>query len=238
VSALPQRIALGDAEVTLIVSRHPRARRFVLRVDERGEAVELVLPRWGSLREANRFLEKNRGWLEKRLKDLPPRVAFAAGSEIPLLGLPHRIRHRPEARGRGAAWIEKGEIHVAGEAAHLPRRLKDFLRERARTELTARAHDLAAKLGRKVSGIRLSDGKSRWGSCSAKGGLAFSWRLILAREDVLHYVVAHEVAHLVEMNHGPRFWKLVETLAPGYSKAGADARGWLRRNRARLLRFG
>jgi predicted metal-dependent hydrolase len=216
------------------VSRHPRARRFVLRVDERGEAVELVLPRWGSLREANRFLEKNRGWLEKRLKDLPPRVAFAEGAEIPVLGVIHRIRHRPETRSRGAAWIENGEIHVAGESAHLPRRLKDFLRERARKELTARAHDLAAKLGRKVAGIRLSDGKSRWGSCSAKGGLAFSWRLILAPEDVLHYVVAHEVAHLVEMNHGPRFWKLVETLAPGH----AATRAWLRRNRARLLRFG
>ena len=233
-SALPQRIAFGQAEMKLIVSRHPRARRFVLRLDERGEAVELVLPRWGSLREAGRFLEQHRGWLEQRLKDLPPRVAFADGAEIPLLGTPHRIRHRPAARGRGAAWIEDGEIHVAGEAAHLPRRLKDFLRDFARRELAARAHTLAGRIGRKVAGIRLSDGKSRWGSCSAKGELAFSWRLILAPEDVLHYVVAHEVAHLAEMNHGPRFWKLVELLAPGH----AGGRAWLRRNRARLLRFG
>ena len=232
--ALPQRIALGDAEMRLNVSRHPRARRFVLRLDERGEAVELVLPAWGSLRQAVRFLEQNRGWLEQRLKDLPPRVAFADGSEIPLLGRPHRIRHRPGSRGKGPAWIENGEIHVAGEAAHLPRRLKDFLRFHARRELSARAHELAARISREVSGIRLSDGKSRWGSCSAKGGLAFSWRLILAPEEVLHYVVAHEVAHLAEMNHGPRFWKLVEKLAPGH----ASGRAWLRRNRARLLRFG
>ncbi|MGA2088511.1 MAG: SprT family zinc-dependent metalloprotease [Stellaceae bacterium] len=233
-TALPQRIALGQAEMKLNVSRHPRARRFVLRLDERGESIELVLPRWGSLKEAGRFLEQNRGWLEQRLKDLPPRVAFADGSEIPLLGRPHRIRHRPAARGKGAAWIEDGEIHVAGEAAHLPRRLRDFLRAYASRELSARAHALAGRIGRKVSGIRLSDGKSRWGSCSAKGELAFSWRLILGPEDVLHYVVAHEVAHLAEMNHGPRFWKLVETLAPGF----ADGRAWLRRNRARLLRFG
>ncbi len=233
-TALPQRIALGQAEMKLNVSRHPRARRFVLRLDERGESIELVLPRWGSLKEAGRFLEQNRGWLEQRLKDLPPRVAFADGSEIPLLGRPHRIRHRPAARGKGAAWIEDGEIHVAGEAAHLPRRLRDFLRAYASRELSARAHALAGRIGRKVSGIRLSDGKSRWGSCSAKGELAFSWRLILAPEDVLHYVVAHEVAHLAEMNHGPRFWKLVESLAPNY----AGGRTWLRRNRALLLRFG
>jgi len=236
--ALPQRIALGQAEMKLIVSRHPRARRFVLRLDERGESIELVLPRWGSLKEAGRFLEQNRGWLEQRFKDLPPRVAFADGSEIPLLGRTHRIRHRPATRGKGSAWIEDGEIHVAGEASHLPRRLRDFLRAYARRELAARAHDLARRIGREVSGIRLSDGKSRWGSCSAAGELAFSWRLILAPEDVLHYVVAHEVAHLAEMNHGPRFWKLVERLAPGHSKAGAGGRAWLRRNRARLLRFG
>ncbi len=232
--ALPQRISLGQAEMKLNVSRHPRARRFVLRLDERGESIELVLPRWGSLKEAGRFLEQNRGWLEQRLRDLPPRVAFADGSEIPLLGKHHRIRHKPASRGKGPAWIEDGEIHVAGEASHLPRRLKDFLRAYARRELAARAHGLARRIRRDVKGIRLSDGKSRWGSCSAKGELAFSWRLIFAPEEVLHYVVAHEVAHLAEMNHGPRFWKLVENLAPGF----ADGRAWLRRNRARLLRFG
>ncbi len=232
--ALPQRISLGQAEMKLNVSRHPRARRFVLRLDERGESIELVLPRWGSLKEAGRFLEQNCGWLEQRLKDLPPRVAFADGSEIPLLGKHHRIRHKPASRGKGPAWIEDGEIHVAGEASHLPRRLKDFLRAEARRELAARAHALARRIRREVKEIRLSDGKSRWGSCSAKGELAFSWRLIFAPEEVLHYVVAHEVAHLAEMNHGPRFWKLVENLAPGF----ADGRAWLRRNRARLLRFG
>jgi len=78
------------------------------------------------------------------------------------------------------------------------------------------------------------DTTTRWGSCSASGNLAFSWRLIMAPEDVLHYVVAHEVAHLAEMNHGPRFWRLVEKLAPGADRQ----RDWLNRHRARLLRIG
>jgi predicted metal-dependent hydrolase len=233
-SALPARIALEGGEMPLLVSRHPRARRFVLRLDALGEAVELVLPAWGSTREAARFLEQNRGWLEARLKDLPPRIAFADGIAVPMLGVSHRIRHVAQARGRGSAWIEDGEICVSGELAHLPRRVRDFLRETARCELNRRARELASRLERRVARVSLRDSRSRWGSCSAKGALSFSWRLVLAPEAVLDYVVAHEVAHLVEMNHGPRFWALVEKLTPDYRAP----RSWLRRNRMRLLRFG
>ena len=80
----------------------------------------------------------------------------------------------------------------------------------------------------------MRDTKSRWGSCSSKGNLSFSWRLIFAPEEVVDYVVAHEVAHLAEMNHGPRFWRLVETLMPGYARH----RRWLDRHRAELLAYG
>jgi hypothetical protein len=97
-----------------------------------------------------------------------------------------------------------------------------------------RARRLAAQLDRKVARITVRDTTTRWGSCSATGNLAFSWRLIMAPEAVLHYVVAHEVAHLVEMNHGPRFWKLVERLVPHVGRQ----RAWLNCNRAWLLRIG
>ena len=112
--------------------------------------------------------------------------------------------------------------------------MRDHLIALARHELSRRARALAAGIDRRVTRITVRDTKSRWGSCSASGALAFSWRLILAPEAVLDYVVAHEVAHLAEMNHGPRFWRLVETLAPG----AARQRFWLSRNRARLLRYG
>jgi hypothetical protein len=233
-SVLPASIALEGGEMPLLVSRHPRARRFVLRLDALGDAVELVLPAWGSTREAARFLEQNRGWLEARLKDLPPRICFADGVAVPVLGVSHRIRHVAGARGRGSAWLEGCDICVSGEAAHLPRRVRDFLRETARHEINRRARALASRIERRVARISLRDSRSRWGSCSAKGALSFSWRLVLAPEAVLDYVVAHEVAHLAEMNHGPRFWSLVETLTPGYR----GPRSWLRRNRMRLLRFG
>ncbi|HUZ72899.1 MAG TPA: M48 family metallopeptidase [Stellaceae bacterium] len=227
-------LSLMGGTVPVRVSTHPRARRMALRIDPQGEAVDLVLPPRSSLPRALEFFEDNRRWLERRLAALPPRTVFADGALVPVLGVPHRIRHVPASGGRGAVWIEDTEIHVAGDRVHLPRRVRDHLRERARRELLERARRLAETIDRKVVRVSVRDTRTRWGSCSATGNLCFSWRLIFAPDEVLAYVVAHEVAHLVHMNHGKRFWRLVERLAPG---AGRQ-RQWLNRNRAQLLRIG
>ena len=110
----------------------------------------------------------------------------------------------------------------------------DYLKALAKHEFAARARALAARLGKSVTRVGVRDPKSRWGSCSSTGGLSFSWRLVFAPEDVMDYVVAHEVSHLVHMNHGKRFWRLVERLCPGAERH----RLWLNRNRAQLLRIG
>jgi predicted metal-dependent hydrolase len=233
-SAVPQRIALSSGERPLKVVRRRSARRFILRLDDEDDAVVLTLPRYASFAAALRFLEDNRGWIEERLLELPPRIAFADGVEIPILGLPHVIQHRGTSGDRGGAWLEPGALCVAGDIRHLPRRVTDFLRERARHELGTRARAMATVIGRRIVRISVRDTRSRWGSCAHDGALCFSWRLILAPAAVVDYVVAHEVAHLKHMNHGVRFWRTVEALAPG----AAWPRLWLRRNRARLLRFG
>lgn len=232
--SFPERWSYPGGEIALRLRPHPRARRLALRIDATGEAVELVLPRRGSQREALRFLEANRPWIEKRLAALPPRTAFADGATIPVFDLPHVIRHLGHVRGRGPAWIEAGEIRVAGDPAFLARRVRDCLRDLARRELTGRAQALATSIGLKVKRVSVRDTTTRWGSCARTGNLSFSWRLIFAPEAVLDYVVAHEVAHLVEMNHGARFWRLVERLHP----EPKTQRLWLNRNRARLLRIG
>jgi hypothetical protein len=103
----------------------------------------------------------------------------------------------------------------------------------ARAEVADRARRLAARIGRKLGRVGVRDTKSRWGSCSGRGNLSFSWRLVFAPEPVINYVVAHEVAHLAEMNHGPRFWRLVESLSPD----SAAARAWLKRHRSRLFSY-
>lgn len=233
-ASFPTSWRYAGGEVPLRLRPHPRARRLALRIDATGDAVELVLPRRGSRGEALRFLEANRSWIEKRLIALPPRIAFVDGAIVPVFDHPHRLRHVGKVRGRGPVWIEAETICVAGDAAFLTRRVRDFLRGLAKRDLERRAQLLAATIGRKVARVGVRDTTTRWGSCARNGNLSFSWRLVFAPDSVVDYVVAHEVAHLVEMNHGPRFWRLVERLHPDPK----IQRLWLNSNRARLMRIG
>lgn len=216
----------------LVLRRSPRARRMTLRLSPDGGKAVVVAPPRVAEGHVLRFAAENRGWLRARLADLPPRVPFAPGAEVPLLGVPHPLRHRPEAR-RGV-WCEDGAIHVSGQAEHFARRVHDWLRAEARRRLAPRAQDAARRLGRGVTRLRIGDPRSRWGSCTSAGCLAFSWRLVMAPEPVLDYVVAHEAAHLVAMNHGPGFWAVVEGLVGDWR----PARAWLRRHGPGLHRYG
>ena len=223
-------LGLG-AEVAIRVSK--RARRLLLRMDAATRRFELVLPPGLPPETALKFLEAQRGWIAARLDSLPARVPFAEGAVVPVLGVPHRIR-REDDPAAPPVTIADGEIRVRGGPEHVARRVRDHLVRFARQELARRARIHAARIGRTVTRITVRDTKSRWGSCSASGSLSFSWRLILAPEPVLDYVVAHEVAHLVEMNHSARFWKLVRTMVAD----PASQRAWLKRHRAELLSYG
>jgi predicted metal-dependent hydrolase len=223
----------SEIGVSVMVRVSARARRICLRIDETERAVLLVLPPGMPLRRGLRFLAAQRGWIAARLAELPQRVPFVEGAVVPIFGLPHRIRRALDAAAPEVV-VADGEIRVRGDPACLPRRVHDHLIAAARAALTRRARDFAARIGHEVTQVGVRDPASRWGSCSAAGSLSFSWRLILAPEAVLDYVVAHEVAHLAEMNHGRHFWQLVESLAPG----SAAPRAWLRRHRSRLLSYG
>jgi predicted metal-dependent hydrolase len=211
----------------------PRARRIGLRIDAAERRVELVLPRGVSARTGLRFLAAKRGWVTARLDALPQPVPFVEGAIVPVLGVPHRIRREFDPVAPPVNIVD-GEIRVRSDPTNLARRVCDHLVAAARAEISPRVHRLAARIGREVARVSVRDTKSRWGSCSGQGNLSFSWRLIFAPEPVLEYVAAHEVAHLAEMNHGPRFWALVESLTPG----SAGPRAWLKRNRNRLLAYG
>jgi predicted metal-dependent hydrolase len=158
------------------------------------------------------------------------------GARIPFRGVEHVIR-AGETRGEGPVWLEKAGdlpvIRVSGRSEHVPRRLTDFLKRQAREALEERAFEYAARIGVKHSRITVRDTASRWGSCSSTRSLSFSWRLILAPPFVLDYVVAHEIAHLREMNHGRNFWKLVAQLIGDR----APAQKWLRDHGMALHRY-
>ncbi len=228
----PKILWVGDREVPLAVRVHPRARHIALVIDGAKGGVRLTLPPGVSVKAGLRFANKHADWLESQLADLPPRIPFAPGARIPLLGQPHVIRHIPE--GRGGVWRQEGRVFVSGRPEHLVRRVGDFLKREARETIAPKVHDLAAEIDRKPGRITVRDMKSRWGSCSSDGRLRFNWRLILAPEPILDYVVAHEVAHLVHMDHSRRFWRIVDALCP---EADA-ARTWLAKNGNDLMRYG
>ena len=221
----------SNARVSIRVS--PRARRIALRIDAAERKVELILPSGVPTSQGLRFLAAKQGWIAARLAALPQPVRFAEGVVVPVLGIPHLIR-REDNPGAPPVAIHDGEIRVRGDPAHLERRVRDHFVAIARAEVADRARRLAARIGRKLGRVGVRDTKSRWGSCSGRGNLSFSWRLVFAPEPVINYVVAHEVAHLAEMNHGPRFWRLVESLSPD----SAAARAWLKRHRSRLFSYG
>ncbi|WP_254453309.1 M48 family metallopeptidase [Siccirubricoccus sp. G192] len=157
---------------------------------------------------------------------------WCRGAEVPLGGLPHVIHHVPAETE--AARLEPGAIVVSGEAEAVPRQVGEFLRGEARRRIQVLSAGHAALLGVKPRALRLKDTRSRWGSCAPDGTLAFSWRLVMAPDWVLDYVVAHEVAHLRELNHSSRFWAHVARLTP-HRDAAVE---WLRTNGPMLLRVG
>jgi predicted metal-dependent hydrolase len=171
-------------------------------------------------------------WVAARLAALPQPAPFADGATVLIDGAPHPIRHAPGARG--GAWVEAGALHVSGDPAFLPRRVADFLRAEARRRFAAQALAKAAQAGLAVRRVTVKDTRTRWGSCSTDGVLMFCWRLLMAPPFVQDYVVAHEVAHLRHMNHGPSFWALADALSPHRAAASA----WLGREGAALLRAG
>jgi len=222
-----------DLGAPVAIRVNPRARRLLLRIDVSERKVEVVLPRGVPAEHGINFLAAQRGWIAARLAQLPPAVRFAEGAVVPVLGVPHRIRRASDPAAPPVA-LDNGEIQVRGRPEHVERRVKDHLVRLARRELGQRARLHAARIGRPVARVTVRDTRSRWGSCSATGALSFSWRLILAPEHIVDYVVAHEVAHLVEMNHGPRFWRLLRSLVPDC----AGPRAWLKRHRSELFSYG
>lgn len=225
-------IDLGGRGIALRVRRSARARRLSLRIAGHDDSVELVLPQRAQEADGLDFLKSRSGWVLDRLDRLPVRVPFADGCELPLGGVMHRVRHAPDRRG--PVLVDGTDILVTGGAEHLPRRLGDWLRAEAKRRIAPLAHEKAGAIGQAVTRITVRDQKSRWGSCARGGRLSFSWRLVLAPDGVLDYVVAHEVAHLLQPNHSPAFWRLVDRL----TEDREARRAWLRRHGTSLHRYG
>jgi predicted metal-dependent hydrolase len=237
--AEPDTLAVkhGSQIFAIRLRRHRRARRYTLRIHPSDREAILTMPPRGTLADAKDFAQRHGGWIAARLGRLPKAAPFEHGTVVPLRGVAHKIVHR--AGSRGTVWAElrdSGEkiLCVAGAAEHIDRRVHDFLKREARKDLQKAATLYARELGVKVTRISIRDQSSRWGSCTSAGSLSFSWRLILAPPYVLDYLAAHEVAHLVEMNHSAKFWKVVAKICPATERA----KSWLDTHGNDLHRYG
>jgi predicted metal-dependent hydrolase len=231
------QIVFDQAIYPVRIRRHRQARRYTLRIHAATREIILTMPLRGSVREAKEFAQKNGGWIAARLRRLPEAAPFVDGTLLPLRGVQHRIVHRPGVRG--TVWPETsadGEalLCVTGDAPHIDRRVSDFLRREALRDLDVASRRAAERFGVAIKRISVRDQSSRWGSCSTTGVLSYSWRLILAPPFVLDYLAVHEVAHLIEMNHSPRFWRLVNGVCSDANRAKA----WLDIHGTNLHRFG
>ena len=217
--------------LTLKVS--PRAKVMRLRVDQRTGAVLLTVPRRCSQRRALDWAALQRPWIERALAEVSPGVAIAPGAAVPFEGEPHLVDWAPGRPRRVEA--RDGRLICGGSVESLEPRILRWLKARAREVLAEETHACAGRAGRNVARVAVGDPLSRWGSCSASGTIRYSWRLILAPPFVRRATVAHEVAHLVHMNHGPAFHALAAELL---GEDPRPARLWLRRQGAGLHRIG
>jgi predicted metal-dependent hydrolase len=223
---IEDEVRLGSRVVRYQVRRSDRARRMRMRVIP-GKGIEVVLPRGFALREAASFVRRERDWVLRQLDTLAivGDSTLSDGAKVPYLGDTLVVSITPGTANRVRRAGDK--LHVTlteGTPAHAA--VESWYRREARHVLRERALLHAATLGVEIGRIAIKDTRSRWGSCSSKGNLNFSWRLLLAPDAVMDYVVAHEVAHLRELNHSPRFWAIVAHICPTYR----TQRSWLRQH--------
>ncbi len=231
-------VTLDDPDISVRLRVSARARRFTLRLEPSSEGAVLTLPPGVPMAEARRFLMRQSGWLARALARHPGRVVVGDGTRLPVAGdeIEIRVIDGPPGEPRCAPRLEDGRLILSDSGSRgfqVGPRVAAWLKTRAREALVPAAERYAGMLGRRPAAVSLRDTRSRWGSCSNRGRLSFSWRLAMAPPEVLDYVAAHEAAHLVEMSHGSRYWEVVERILPDYRRH----RAWLKREGRKLHGF-
>lgn len=226
---MSETLSIGDPPITVHLRKNTRAKRYSLRISNKDGKISLTLPRWSNLSEAMAFARAQEGWMRKHLsKQLQP-IAVEFGGRIMLDGLKHRIDH---GTGRSVQVVD-GVIYVPGRDDQLVSKIRAYFKTMARERLVPASQHYAGLIGRGIGPVTLRDTRSRWGSCTSDGRLMYSWRLVMAPPEVQNYVAAHEVCHLIEMNHSDAYWALVATISPNFK---AD-RKWLKVNGTMLHQY-
>lgn len=217
------------------VKRSKRAKRVALRLDPVERVVNLIVPSHMPLNKAYKFAQNHEEWVQQTLDNLAPPIPFANNTKLSIFGDTIRLSINKDTNlKRTTIQTNENTITVNTYLDNPTNRITAYLKKLAKTGLADIASDKADIINRKISSISVKDTKSRWGSCSQNAELSFSWRLVFAPYNAIDYVVAHEVAHLIHMNHSESFWKLCEQLSCNYQ----DGKYWMKNHGNELMRYG
>lgn len=216
-----------SAEIDYVVRRSGRARRVSVKIHP-DAAVEVVLPQRAPERAAAAAVVELRPWIERRLAEVAAARAIVAqrAGTLPYLGQRLQVVGEPSRR-----IVQRRGDRLLVPASDPQPAIERFYRRAAREEIEPRLDAATSAVGARYAGLSIRGQRSRWASCSAKGAMSFNWRLLLAPEPVLEYVVWHEVCHLEIRDHSPRFWALLASRLPGWR----EQRSWLRQYGATLV---
>jgi predicted metal-dependent hydrolase len=224
-----ETIEIGIPPIAVVLKKSARARRFSLRISSVDGVVSLTMPLRAAKRDAFAFAQSQENWLRSHLDRQPKRVLLTFGAVVPVDGIALTV-----VQGIGRKIIVTGtDIAVPGSQDQVASKVRGYLKALARDRMAVASARYAAMVGRSVSRITLRDTRSRWGSCTSDGNLMYSWRLVMAPRVVQDYVAAHEVCHLIEMNHSEAFWAQVRAIYPDFD----TQRRWLRDHGATLHRY-
>lgn len=230
---LAQRLA--DIHPALRHRQSKRARRVALRLDTKNRVMNLVIPAHMNLRKAEDFARRHEKWIQQRLADLPAPIRFVDGTVIPLLGGDKIIKITySNTLKKTDISLKNNILSISTNKEDPTTRILRFLKNEAHATLDNLAREKGAIIGKTIDNVTVRDTKSRWGSCSSDGNISFSWRLIFAPWEAMDYVVAHEVAHLVHMNHSKAFWTQCAALCEDYN----TGKKWMREHGNTLMRYG
>ena len=222
-------IKLGTHEISILVNYSKRAKNYSIHISNIKNMAKLTIPINGSYHQAIIFAKSRETWIRDKLANNLPEISPEFGSDLLYRGQKLKIKKSKD----GQIYKDENGLYVPCESNQLQGKLKGFLKSKARDHLDFASKDYANLIGKKYFKLTLRDTRSRWGSCTSNGHLMYSWRLIMAPPKVLNYVAAHEVSHLLHLNHSNQFWETVSYLMPDFKQH----KDWLKKNGQSLHRF-
>jgi predicted metal-dependent hydrolase len=224
-------------EVPVRIRRTAQARRISMRADVVKREIRITMPTYAPTKAAMDFVAQKREWIAARLQSAPAIASLLPGETVAYEGEPHRIVWKPNATRtvKLVEGAEERELHLGGPEEMVEVRIIRWLQGEARRVFADDIAHYCARAGEPPPRLSLGDPRSRWGSCSTRGTISLSWRLIMAPASVRRSVIAHEVAHIRHMDHSPAFYGWLDELFEGDRKA-ADR--WLKMHGTALQRVG